>query len=170
MQNAKPISTPLASNFKLSRQMCPKTWEEIEYICKVPYSSVVGILMFYVVCTRPNIAHVVGVVIMYTKNLGKENQREVQCLLRYLRGTTSHALCFGGSDTVLQGCVDEDMAGDKYSRRSTARYVFTMGGTTISWISKLQHVVALSIMEEQYVTATEDSKEMIWLQVHGRIG
>jgi hypothetical protein len=36
------------------------------------------------------------------------------------------------------------MAGDKDSRRSTIGYVFTIGGTTISFISKLQKVVALS--------------------------
>jgi hypothetical protein len=81
-----------------------------------------------------------------------------------LRGTTTHALCFGGSDTFLQGYVDSDMAGDKDSRRSTTRYVFTIGGTTVSWISKLQKVVALSTTEAEYVVATEASKEMIWLQ------
>jgi hypothetical protein len=36
------------------------------------------------------------------------------------------------------------MAGDKYSRRSTAWYVFTIGGTIVSWISKLKKIVALS--------------------------
>ena len=80
-----------------------------------------------------------------------------------MRGTTSHALCFGGSDTVLQGYVDADMDGDKDSRRSTIRYVFTVGGTTVNWISKLQQVVALSIVEVEYVVATEASKEIIWL-------
>jgi hypothetical protein len=30
---------------------------------------------------------------------------------------------------VLQGYVDSDMAGDKDSKRSTTRYVFTIGGT-----------------------------------------
>jgi hypothetical protein len=39
------------------------------------------------------------------------------------------------------------MASDKDSRRSTTRYVFTIGGTTVSWISKLQKVVALSKTE-----------------------
>ena len=38
MQNAKPISTPLASHFKLSKHMCPKTQEEIDYMSKIPYS------------------------------------------------------------------------------------------------------------------------------------
>ena len=56
------------------------------------------------------------------------------------------------------------MVGDKDSRRSTTGYVFTIGGTTISWISKLQQVVVLSKMEAEYVAATEASKEMIWLQ------
>ena len=56
------------------------------------------------------------------------------------------------------------MDGDKYSRRSTTRYVFTLGGTTVSWISKLQQVVALSKMEAEYVATTEASKVMIWLQ------
>ena len=55
----------------------------------------------------------------------------VKWILRYLRGTTSHALCFGGSSTVLQGYVDSDMVGDKDSRRSTIGYVFTVGGTTV---------------------------------------
>jgi hypothetical protein len=56
------------------------------------------------------------------------------------------------------------MAGDKDIRRSTIGYVFTIGGTTISWILKLQKVVSLSTIEEEYVSATEASKEMIWLQ------
>jgi hypothetical protein len=80
-----------------------------------------------------------------------------------LRGTATHALCFGGSDTFLQGYVDSDMAGDKDSRRSTTWYVFTIGGTTVSWILKLQKVVSLSTKKSEYVVATEASKEMIWL-------
>jgi hypothetical protein len=49
-------------------------------------------------------------------------------------------------------------------QRSTKGYDFTVGGTTISWISKLQKVVSLSTTEAEYVVATEASKEMIWLQ------
>jgi len=56
------------------------------------------------------------------------------------------------------------MVGDRDNRRSTTRYVFSVGGTTISWVSKLQSVVALSTTEVEYVAATEASKEMIWLQ------
>jgi hypothetical protein len=72
--------------------------------------------------------------------------------------------CFGGSNTFLRGYVDSDMVGDKDNRRSTTWYVFTIGGTTVSWILKLQKVVALSTIEVEYVVATKASKETIWLQ------
>ena len=144
--------------------MCHKTQEDEEYMSKVPYQSTVGSLMYAMVCTRPDIAHAVGVVSMYMNNPGKEHWQAVKWILRYLRGTTSHALCFGGSNTTLQGYVDSDMEGDRYTNRSTTGYVFTVGGSTISWISKLQRVVALSTSKAEYVSLTEASKEMIWLQ------
>ena len=101
---------------------------------KVPYSLVVGSLVYGMVCKRPDIAHAVGIVSRYMNNPSKENWKEVQWILRYLRGITSHALCFGGSDTVLKRYVDVDMAGDKDNRRSTTGYVFIVGGTTVRWI------------------------------------
>ena len=100
MQNAKPVNTPLASHFKLSKHMCLETQEEIDYMSKIPYSSVVGSLMYAMVCTRPDIAHVVGVVRRYMNNPGKEHWKEVQCILKYLRATTYHVLCFVGSKIV----------------------------------------------------------------------
>ena len=56
------------------------------------------------------------------------------------------------------------MVGDKDIRMSTGWYVFTIGGTKISWISKLQKVVSLSTTKVVYVVATKASKEIIWLQ------
>jgi hypothetical protein len=56
------------------------------------------------------------------------------------------------------------MAGDKDNRRRNIGYYFTIGGTTVSWISKLKRVFSLSTIESTYVVATEASKEMIWLQ------
>jgi hypothetical protein len=101
MLNEKLVSTPLANHFKLTKEMCPKTWEEIEYMSKVPYSSVVSSLMYAMVCTRSDIAHAVGVVSSYMNNLGKEHWAVVKWILRYLRCTATHAFFFEGSNTVL---------------------------------------------------------------------
>ena len=73
---------------------------------RVPYSSTVGNMMYAMVCTRLDIAHALGVVRKYMNNLGKEHWEELKWILRYLRGTSTHALCFGGSDIVQQGYVD----------------------------------------------------------------
>ena len=62
MNEAKLVSIPLGSYFKLSKEQSPKTEEERDYMSKVPYTSAIGSLMYAMVCTRPNIAHVVGVV------------------------------------------------------------------------------------------------------------
>jgi hypothetical protein len=131
---------------------------------RVPYSSTIGSLMYTMVCTREDIAYAVGVLSRYMNNPGREHWEAVKWILNYLKGTSTHALCFGGSDTILHGYVDSDIAGDKDSRRSTTRYVFTLGGTTVSWILKLQKFVSLSTIETEYVVATKASKEMIWLQ------
>ena len=52
----------------------------------------------------------------------------------------------------------------KIIREAPHGMFFTVGGTTISWILKLQKVVSLSTTKAEYVAAIEASKEMIWLQ------
>jgi ATP-binding cassette subfamily B (MDR/TAP) protein 1 len=62
MNNSKPVCSPLARHFKLSSMQCPSSDEERNETKKVPYASAVGSLMYAMVCTRPDIAHTVGVV------------------------------------------------------------------------------------------------------------
>ena len=52
MQNVKPVSTPLSNHFKLLKDMCPKTREEIDYMSRIPYSSAAGSLMYAMLCTK----------------------------------------------------------------------------------------------------------------------
>ena len=61
-QNEKLVSTPLAIHFKLSKEMCPKTQEKMDYMCKVQYASTFVSLMYAMVCTRPDVTHAVGLV------------------------------------------------------------------------------------------------------------
>ena len=107
-------------------------------MAKVLYSSAMGSLMYVMVCTRPDIAHAVGVVRRFLENPGKEQWEAVKWILRYLRGTTRDCLCFKGSDPILKGYTDTDMAGDLDNRKSTTGYLFTFSGGAISWQSKLQ--------------------------------
>ncbi|KAG7950469.1 hypothetical protein I3843_13G114100 [Carya illinoinensis] len=60
MDKAKPVSTPLASHFRLTKDQSPKTEEEQECMNRIPYASAIGSLMYAMVCTRPDIAQAVG--------------------------------------------------------------------------------------------------------------
>ena len=101
MENAKDVSTPLLGHLKLTKEMCPKTQEEEDKLSKVPYASVVGSLMYAMVCTRLDIAHAVGVVSRYMSHPGIEHWNAVKWILKYLRGTSNKCLHFGGSTTNL---------------------------------------------------------------------
>ena len=48
----KSVSTPLPSHFKLKAIMSSNFFEEREYMTYVLYASVVGRLMYTIVCTR----------------------------------------------------------------------------------------------------------------------
>ena len=163
VNDAKPRTTQLANHFKLSKEQSPMTAEECDHMTLVPYASAVGSLMYVMVCTRPDIAHAVGVVSRYMANPGKEHWEAVKLLLRYLRGTSSTSLCFGKGKVTLQGFVDADLGGDVDSSKSTSGYIYTIGGTAVSWISRLQKCVSLSSTEVEYVAIAEYRKEMIWL-------
>ncbi|XP_060182496.1 wall-associated receptor kinase 5-like [Lycium barbarum] len=60
MHDAKPVSTPLAGHFRLSKDQSPTTEDEKKQMDKIPYASAIGSLMYAMICTRPDIAHAVG--------------------------------------------------------------------------------------------------------------
>ena len=69
-----------------------------------------------------------------------------------------------GKSVGLRGFVDADWAGYLDQRRSTSGYVFSLFGGAVSWMSKRQSIVALSITEAEYMAATHARKESFWLQ------
>ena len=71
MDDAKLVSTPLANHFRLSTNQCSKTYDEVKDMSKVPYASALGCLMYAMVYTRPDLAHVVSVVSKFISNPGR---------------------------------------------------------------------------------------------------
>ena len=164
MNDCKPISTPLPINFKLSSSMSPSTKAETMEMSRVLYALVVRSLMFTMICTRPDIAQAVGAVSRYMADPSREHWEVVKRILRYIKGTLDVALCYGGSDFTVKGYVDSDFASDLNKRKSTSGYVFTLAGKAVSWVSKLQTIVALSTTEAKNMAATQACKEVVWIQ------
>nr|GEV99816.1 retrotransposon protein, putative, Ty1-copia subclass [Tanacetum cinerariifolium] len=105
-----------------------------------------GSLMYLMVCTRPDITYAVSIVRRYLANPG----------LVYGRDQGKHV--------DIDGFVDADYAKDPDKGRSITGYVFMVHGCVVSWKATLQHVVALSTTEAEYMTLTEAVKESIWLK------
>ncbi|GJU60716.1 hypothetical protein Tco_1238482 [Tanacetum coccineum] len=132
---------------------------------RVTYASAVGSLMFAMVYTRPDIAHAVGVVSRYMAEHGREHWEAMKRILRYIKGTSDVALCYGESGLTVKGYVVLDYAGDIDGSRSTTGYVLKLYGRIVSWVSKLQLVLAMSNTEVEYVVAAQSNKEAVWLKM-----
>ncbi|GKU93138.1 hypothetical protein SLEP1_g6763 [Rubroshorea leprosula] len=132
MSKAKPVSTPLACHFKISTEQCPTRKEQAKYMKNVLYASAVGSLMYAMVCTRPDIAHAVGVVSKFLSNLGKQHWVVVKWIFRYLRGTSHMCLCYGEHEPLLNGYSDADLGGHLESRKSTLGYLMLYARGAIS--------------------------------------
>lgn len=78
MLNAKSVSTPLATYFKLSSGLCLQVDENIDYMSQDPYSSAVGSLMYTMICTRPDLAYAVSAVSRSMANPSKKHWKAVQ--------------------------------------------------------------------------------------------
>ena len=128
MHNVKPVSIPLSNHYKLSKSSCPSFKKEIKEMSSIPYSLAVGSLMYVMVCTRPDIAHVVGTVSRFLSNPRKEYWEAVKWILKYLKGTLRVCLCYGGAYPILEGYTDADMARDLDGRKSMSGVLYTFVG------------------------------------------
>jgi len=112
MSDAKHVNVPLGGHFKLSKAQTPTMKDKKAPMSEMPYASVVGSLMYAMICTRSDIAQAVRVVSRYMSNPEKEHWRVVKWILRYLKRSSDMALCYDGTDVHLHKYVGSDFAGD----------------------------------------------------------
>jgi hypothetical protein len=72
------VKFPIHVGARLTVEQFPKTREEIEDMEHVPYASAIGSIMYVIVCTRPEISHVVGVLRIYISTPGKEHKENLE--------------------------------------------------------------------------------------------
>ena len=167
MMDSKPVLTPLGAQFKLSDDMSPTSDVEEVQIADIPYSQAVISLMYAMVCTIADIAYAVSVVSRFMSNPGKLHWDAMKWVMRYLKGTLDHGMMYGKSKHEVyevRGYVDSDFASDLDRKKSISGYLFMLDSYLISWKATLQHIVALSSTEVEFVAVTEAMKESMWLE------
>ena len=68
MKDCSPSVAPIVKDDKFNLNQCSKNDFEMEQMKNIPYVSAVGSLMYAQVCTRPDIAFVVGMLGRYQSN------------------------------------------------------------------------------------------------------
>lgn len=95
----------------------------------VPYSSIVGSLMYAMMCTRANLSYAISLVSRYMHNSGKDHWEAVKWIIRYVKGTPDRGLVFDKDKVAtydVAGFVDSNYSGDFDRMRSISGYIFTL--------------------------------------------
>jgi hypothetical protein len=166
MLESRSVNTPMDHTIKLSKADCPTTPAEISDMSNIPYQSAVGVIMYAMLGTRPDIAFAITTLSQFSSNPGPKHWMAIKRLLRYLRGTLNYTLTYGNIAShmtpSLIGYCDSDWGSNVDDRRSITGYVFLLAGGAVSWQAKKQPTVALSSVEAEYMASTQATKEAIW--------
>ncbi len=131
------------------------------------YQGITESLIFSIIETRPDITFTTSVVSRFTKNLSRQHTKAVKTIMQYLKATRTLGITYGGNgkDLIIKSFSNSDWAGDHASRKSTSGFVFMLNGGPVSWCSKKQATVALSLTEAKYMTLTLATKEVAWMRL-----
>ena len=153
---------------KLHRGMSPTTPADRDAMSTVPYRTIVGMLLYLMVCSRPDIAYAVCPCARFMDSYGLEHWRAVQVILKYLVGTKDLRITYRRLTSVapvLHGYSDADWASnDLDTRHSHTGFVFFLSGGPVAWKSRLQTSVSLSSMDAEYYAMGDSTKEAISLR------
>ena len=132
------------------------------------YRSGVGMLLYLVKYSRPDIANPVRELSKVLDSPTPASFKEMLRVIKYVLDTKEYGLRV--HPTVAKDecwelvCFcDSDYAGDPDSRRSVTGYVLYVKGVPVCWKSKAQRSVTLSSTEAEWIALSEAVKEIIFV-------
>ena len=88
---------------------------------------------------------------------------EMNDVLRYLKGTPNFGFCYlNHLNANLGAWSHDDWMLDQGKRRSRSRTLSTIGGNPVTWTSKMQPEVAISIAEAEFYSLSECARYVQW--------
>jgi hypothetical protein len=139
MIDSKAISTPMGTNDNLDSDASGNMVDQ-----KL-YQSMIGSLL-YVTASRSDVMFSVCMCARFQASLRESHLKATKRILRYLKHTQNVSLCYPkGAKFELIGYSDLDYVGCKVER-STSGTCQLLGRSLVSWSSKKQNSVALSLV------------------------
>ena len=68
---------------------------------RIPYASVIGSIMYAMMCTRPDVSYALSVTRRYQSDPGDSHWMAVKTILKYLRRTRDTFLVYGGEEELI---------------------------------------------------------------------
>ena len=135
------MATPMDNNLKLLSD------ETSELEDMTHYKQIIGSLM-YLTNTRPDICFVVNTLSQHLVKLRWVHLIAAKHVMRCLKGTIDLGLYYGRDhEYKLYGYMDSYWEGSAPNRNITSGGCYCLGSTMISWFSKKQSIVSLSMVE-----------------------
>jgi hypothetical protein len=131
------------------------------------FTRLLGELQFLANSTRPDITFTMNRLALYTTNPSLQHVTALKWILRYLAGTKDLGITYSKAttntnDNSFFGFADATFANHD-DHKSTSGYVFLAAGGAITWKSKKQTTIALSLTKAEYVALSEATREACWL-------
>jgi len=158
MESTKPIDTPISPSTRLVEDdRSPSVEEKL-------YRGMIRSLL-YLTASRPDIVFSVGLSARFQSNPKETHLKAVKRILRYLKDALDLALwCPRGCNFDLIGHADADYTIFLVDRKNTSGMPHFLGPCLVSWATKKQHSVAMSIAEVEYVAAASCCPQLLWIR------
>ena len=158
MEEAKTMKTSMSSSIKLDKS------EKCKSINSTMYRGMIGSLLC-LTTSRPNIMYNVCLCARFQSCPKESHLSAIKRILRYLKGTMEIDLWYPKGDNFeLIGFSDVDFTGCKVERKSTSGTCHFLRHSLVSWHSKKQNLVALSMVKAKYIAAGLCCTQILWMK------
>ncbi|GKC25994.1 hypothetical protein Tco_1028144 [Tanacetum coccineum] len=138
--------------------------DEADSVDSSKYRGTIGSLL-YLTASRPDIMFSVFFCARFQENHKTTHLEAVKRIFRYIRGTSHLGLWYlkgTGIETIVY--ADSDHAGDYVDRKSTSGIYMFMGCCLTYWFAKKQTALAISSIEDEYVSFGKACQQALWMK------
>jgi hypothetical protein len=158
MLNSNSVKNPIVPGSRLSKN------EGGAAVDITIFKQMIGNLM-YLTATRSDLMYSICLISRYMERPTEIHLQAAKRILRYLKGTAELGIAYKRrEEEELVGFADSDYVRDTDDRKNTSGYIFMLGTRTVSWSSKKQPVVTLSITEAEFIVAAYCACQGVWLR------